>query len=169
MRADQEAIKGVPIVPSAAQARLLANQKAKEEKISKTHNFIDPSYQAMHVPEKDPICHVDGVIQEPINFFNKYFTPVALNQLATWTNQNDATQLPHFEAHPKKHTRKGPVKIREWDPVSCHDMRVFLGVLILSGQSSLWATDQYWNTEPEYAMEHAVYESMPQRRFEQIK
>ena len=153
--------------PSAAQAKLLVNKKAKEAINANTHDLVDPSYEAMHVPKKPPIIHYNW--DEPIKYFNRYFPFSMFTQLAAWTNQNAASQLLNLNAFPKRHTRRGSVKIREWYPVTRHDIRVFFGIILLSDESSLWATDQYWNTDPEYTMDTAVYESISLRRFEQIK
>ena len=78
---------------------------------------------------------------QPIDFVEIYFTETLLQLIVTETNR-----------YPKKYVEANSKKadssyIVRWAPVACSEMKVFLGLLLLTGIIQKGSLNTYWSTE----------------------
>ena len=78
---------------------------------------------------------------QPIDFVEIYFTETLLQLIVTETNRYPKQ---YVEANSKKADSSYIVR---WAPVACSEMKVFLGLLLLTGIIQKGSLNTYWSTE----------------------
>ena len=119
-----------------------------EQRWKKTSEFDSTMPSTVITPSED-LLHLDNI--SPFKVWHHFFTEDMIEYIARNTN---------LYANRDCNNRKFVV--------SAIEVRMFLGILLLSGYHTLPQTSNYWSTQPDLGVP-AVYNVMTKNRFIEIK
>ncbi|GBO18249.1 hypothetical protein AVEN_53677-1 [Araneus ventricosus] len=143
------------IRPSKRQRRILSDSEADSDE---EWNDIDivPSLEDYSRNSKVPNfeCDPPSIVDVIDSFFDEEFFNLVVSQ----------TNLYHTQM---KDLYKNSAKTLQWKEVTTNDMKKFLGLLVLMGQTKKTCWRDYWSTDP--LVEIPIFpKTMSRMRFEQI-
>ncbi|XP_055951474.1 piggyBac transposable element-derived protein 2-like [Argiope bruennichi] len=143
------------IRPSKRQRRILSDSEADSDE---EWNYIDivPSLEDYSRNSRVPNfeCDPPSIVDVIDSFFDEEFFNLVVSQ----------TNLYHTQM---KDLHKNSAKTLQWKEVTTNDMKKFLGLLVLMGQTKKTCWRDYWSTDP--LVEIPIFpKTMSRVRFEQI-
>ena len=121
----------------------------RSERRWKKSSEFDSSMKSTALQKSDDLLHLDRI--SPLSVWQHFFTDDMIDHIVRHTNLYATRDCNNVTF-----------------TVTANEIRIFLGILLLSGYHQLPHIADYWSTQPDLGVS-AVYNVMPRNRFTEIK
>ena len=162
MRVNEEEVHGVSdTLPPAVKTQLKRKRSISE--VLADVSACSSSYKPLSIPSRSSTTQIPPDINTPESLFALFITPAHFQLIACHTNINGTCK------QAASNELEGNGGDRPWHDTTGPEIGVFIGALLLQGESRRPKVPDYWNTDTNRTIHPAILNAISVRRWEQIK